>query len=955
MKNYLFFIIVFLVAFSMVTGLTAQAQDPLFTHCRFDYQVGKDPRSIACADFNNDTFDDMAITIFENHDVVVLFGGGDGIMSEPVRYPVVDHPGGITIIDYNHDDVKDLAVTHEDSGLISLLQGDGDGTFTSDTPISGGSAGRWISTFDATTDEIPDLITVDYGISGIVMHPGLASGGFGPPIHTFIDTEPLYPVVGDFDEDGQIDIAILTSSDNLIRIFGGDGAGGFSLIVALDPGNKKREMVAGDFNNDGHLDIALTTFYYPIRPVLYLNLGQANFQLHELTQWDLMTGMLACADMDGDQKDDLLVNCFGFDDVLTVIRQTESGLDEIWDKAPLGGYYVGMFTGDFNHDGCTDIVSANWEYSTVSVLLNHGNEHFVQPPDIPGVTDVSFIQAVDLNDDNYTDILLSESTILGCMNDGFGLLSTKFQADTEGTTTAVASDFTGDDLVDIIVTDCQMTMGPVPTPTPTPPARNPDSSPALHHQPHAASGSRDFYSHLILYKNMGNGEFDKIYTDGLGIFSFGINSADFNDDSFQDLLINNMSSSYQEIYLNDGSGFFYDASFDPPYGAYIAEPADMDRDGLPDMVLLDRHHGDLYVMLNQGNCEFSIPDVYPVSRYGSDLLLDDFNGDLCQDVALIAENQSGSDHISILLNDTAGGLGDPQHYILPDRASDLGKVDANHDGHIDLAVIYSSGGYISIYLNDGSGTFTTNYLKYGAVKQIHDAVGTDLNRDGFDELVVGGKSGTVLLFNAGGTPPPNTATPFPIPSPTPPPPSPTYVFTSTPTQPNATATATSSPTHSPTPRPTAIFTEEPTSSPTAPGPTPPSACDFPGVTLSMPTHHFSAGSVCSLTAFLCGLPQDVPADNQHSQRQTEMNSPDIWPFFLVLETAGAFFFYPEWDTHVDWVEMEIPPEGQWVEMIPQFLWPDGADAGSAVLYGVITDPEMTVLIGNVGIWEFMWD
>jgi len=133
------------------------------------------------------------------------------------------------------------------------------------------------------------------------------------------------------------------------------------------------------------------------------------------------------------------------------------------------------------------------------------------------------------------------------------------------------------------------------------------------------------------------------------------------------------------------------------------------------------------------------------------------------------------------------------------------------------------------------------------------------------------------------------------------------------------------------------FTPVPT---VTPSPTPEPTCDEEGVTLEMPDHIFEPGDACSLTANICN-----PNEPMHET-----------PFFCLLEYAGAYWFYPDWTLEVDWEVLDQLPSGLTrYPVIDPFTWPPNVGVGTGFRFiGAITDPEMTIVVGTVGEWEFEW-
>ena len=66
---------------------------------------------------------------------------------------------------------------------------------------------------------------------------------------------PELMVAGDFNEDGNLDLAVNVTGFDVIAIFNGDGQGGLSLAGHLLADTLPEGLAAGDVNRDGHLDL----------------------------------------------------------------------------------------------------------------------------------------------------------------------------------------------------------------------------------------------------------------------------------------------------------------------------------------------------------------------------------------------------------------------------------------------------------------------------------------------------------------------------------------------------------------------------------------------------------------------------------------------------------------------------------------------------------------------------
>ena len=75
-------------------------------------------------------------------------------------------------------------------------------------------------------------------------------------------------------------------------------------------------------------------------------------------------------------------------------------------------------------------------------------------------------------------------------------------------------------------------------------------------------------------------------------------------------------------------------------------------------------------------------------------------------------------------------------------------LDWNGDSYLDIAVGGLTGRTAEVFVNDGSGAFSsTERLSGGVVGTVNDMIGADLNNDGRSDLLLTGSSGTVILHS----------------------------------------------------------------------------------------------------------------------------------------------------------------------------------------------------------------
>ena len=289
-------------------------------------------------------------------------------------------------------------------------------------------------------------------------------------------------------------------------------------------------------------------------------------------------------------------------------------------------------------------------------------------------------------------------------------------------------------------------------------------------------GNRDRQNDLLL--NDGNGNFTVATASRLPAdrdYTYSVALADVDGDNDLDLLAGNIffeSGSQNRLYLNDGNGFYSDATAArlPAIADNTAALAvgDLDGDGDVDVVVGNRASpsgGQNRLLLNDGNGFYSDASIrMPGDRdITQAVALGDVDGDGDLDIACGNGYTQGyyvGKRNRLYLNDGAANFVDATAPHLPadgDRTSSLVLGDVDGDGDLDLITGNSGQWYVAageqnrLYLNDGSGRFTdatTGRMPIATNKTYAIALG-DLDGDGDLDLVLGNGGQNRLLRNDG--------------------------------------------------------------------------------------------------------------------------------------------------------------------------------------------------------------
>ena len=177
--------------------------------------------------------------------------------------------------------------------------------------------------------------------------------------------------VGDFNGDGIADVITSSSSfpdptvGGVVTVFFGNGDGTIRPGISTPSKAGGFQMDIGDFNNDGTLDVAVPDGFY--RVTVLLGNGDGTFQAPVSVATAEYPKAVVAADFNGDGNLD-----FAAATDMAVIAKFGNGAGGFSGGAQGAGGPGGIAiaTADFNFDGRPDLVIANAEDNSVTVLIN---------------------------------------------------------------------------------------------------------------------------------------------------------------------------------------------------------------------------------------------------------------------------------------------------------------------------------------------------------------------------------------------------------------------------------------------------------------------------------------------------------------------------------------------------------------------------------------------------------
>jgi len=606
-------------------------------------------------------------------------------------------------------------------------------------------------------------------------------------------TNPYGPMVaGDFNNDGQLDLAIAGPSD-AISIMLGNGDGTFQPPVTYAVGSYPGGIVAGDFTGDGHLDLA---FSDGAGIQVLLGDGDGTFQPAETVAAGI-GGALVAGDFNRDGRLDLAVanRNYGGPGSVSVLLGNGDGTFQ-----PQVTYAVGIspgaiVAGDFTGDGRLDLaVACTGPFpayqGSVSVLLGNGDGTFQPAVQYAAGADPRSIVAGDFTGNGRLDLAVADDGSYGAAT-GYGtvlvLLSNAdgtFQPPVSyavgaGPYAIVAADLNGDGRIDLAVTD-------VNTDDVSILLGNGDGTfqPAQRY----TVGSSELGPYCIVagdftgdgridlavtYSKPGTygGELSVLLGNGDGTFQtdtenavtgpFDIVAGDFAGDGKLDLAVND--SAGVQMLLGNGDGTFQPARTVAAgiHGFFAA--GDFNGDGRLDLAVVSSdvytNDGAVSILLGNGDGTFQPPVIYAVGLAPHAIVAGNFTGDGRLDLAVA---NFFSNDVSILLGNGDGTFQPAVEYPVGAEPDGIVACDFTGDGKLDLAVanvnyyvlgqIHNTNsfepGSVSVLLGNGDGTFQPQ-VTYAVGTNPTSVVAGDFTGNGHLDLAVSDDDGIQILQGDG--------------------------------------------------------------------------------------------------------------------------------------------------------------------------------------------------------------
>lgn len=306
---------------------------------------------------------------------------------------------------------------------------------------------------DLNDDDYSDLTVVNEASNDVRVFLNDQTGDFN-----YLDTygSPAFdkpsPIEGaDFNQDGFIDLAVVSTNNNQVSIFYGDGTGVLTYDSSYTADTGIRGLGVLDLNGDGWDDI-VTTNRIADNATILLNLGNGTFGPSEAFHAGVEEWALCVGDANEDGLMDVFIGAATSNE-LFVFLSNGSGALIPSDVVAVAGKHWMLMSGDVDLDGHVDVVGVDADNDLASVYFGDGAGHLTFGASYPcGAWPV----AVDLGDlDGDGDLDLATSNYNSAdytvyENDGTGVyINPATYAALQAGSCAIFHDRDGDGDVDL--------------------------------------------------------------------------------------------------------------------------------------------------------------------------------------------------------------------------------------------------------------------------------------------------------------------------------------------------------------------------------------------------------------------------------------------------------------------------------------------------------------------------
>ncbi len=449
------------------------------------FPTGAHPASIVSADINGDGKADLVVSnrfdntlaVFSNYSATGSTTAGFATHT----YATGSAPQSVVAIDLNADGRLDLLTVNANGGDISVLMNNTASPVLGFVPKQNLGTGNYtngVTSADINGDGKLDLIEVDRSDNTVSVFinttpTGAATTSYAPRRTFATGNLPWAVAVADLNGDGKPDIVVANFYGSSVSVLTNQTATGattasFSAQATFNTGSSPMSIAISDINGDGKLDILVADVgandVAVLRNTTTTGAAAPSFAAYLSLSAGAAPSAVASADLNGDGKPDIVVSNKD-DGTISVFQNTTTVATSPTFSAQkilsVGNQPYGVAIADFNGDGKSDVVVANYASNTVSILLNAtttvgGTVAFAAQQTFDGGNPYA-VTTADINGDGKPDVIVAvpgNSTAAVLLNTsgsgGLNFASPMYLSVGSSPTAIATTDANSDGRVDIV-------------------------------------------------------------------------------------------------------------------------------------------------------------------------------------------------------------------------------------------------------------------------------------------------------------------------------------------------------------------------------------------------------------------------------------------------------------------------------------------------------------------------
>ena len=428
-----------------------------------------------------------------------------------------------------------------------------------------------------------DLTCLSPGTVSVLLGDG--AGGFALQSSPSVDYGPVAAAVGDFNGDGNLDLAVVNScgsdfycygySAGTVSILLGNGDGTFAPETEFDVGSQPESIAVGDFNGDGILDLAVANFSDGTITLLVGN-GDGTFSRFGNGGGSPIGASAGAPGSTSTRKDyaegkEGTLRVEGAGRTTEVAKGKTIAMMPTAAGAPLG---AGAATHPWSQEEYANIM----KFTAPGVGSGFSTaDHPKAKNELPEAATAAASQA-----DADAKLLASGYGDLCCINQP---------------TSLVAGDFNGDGILDLAVAS------------------------------YTDNG-------VYILQGQGNGQFTVGSLISTGNGPSSLVAGDFNGDGVPDLAVANMVDNSVTVLLNSQGNFALSSTPATGLSPRSVATGDINGDGKLDLVVANEGDNTVSVMLGNGDGTFQARNDTPTAHVPTWAAIGDLNGDGRLDVGV---------------------------------------------------------------------------------------------------------------------------------------------------------------------------------------------------------------------------------------------------------------------------------------------------------------------------------